>query len=307
MPAQNLLEPLHLRARAFDLSASDQRHTVIAISTAARRLVRQVEVVAPHLQIATIEGEPGAGKETLAKLLHRRSVHARSAFLRCDAREWLLAEIDPQSSGGFIYLDRVDLLASPGQDLLLRVLRSLENHPGGAFALVASSEHSLRGMASEGRFLPELAFRLSSIHFAVPALRERREDIAPLSTFFLESISARYQLPRMILSSGATACLLQHDWPANARELSSVLESAALKATDGIIHADNLAIVSTPLASTRPARPSPQILNLDAVILNHILMVLDLNLGNKLKTARQLGISRSTLYRLLASASPLSR
>jgi len=237
--------------------------------------------------------------------MHHRSALARSAFHCCDAREWLLAEADSQFVSGFIYLDRVDLLAAPGQALLLRVLRSLQNRRPGAFALLASSENSLRDMASEGRFLPDLAFRLTAIQLAVPPLRERREDIVPLANFFLESISARYHLPRFSLAPDATARVLQHDWPANARELSSVLESAVLNGAHGIIRAEDLAIVSTPLALQRPARPSPETLNLDAVILNHIRAVLDLNHGNKLKTARQLGISRSTLYRLLAGSPPL--
>jgi DNA-binding NtrC family response regulator len=304
MPMQTLETP-HQHHTAFERSTvNPERNQFLAISTAARRLVRQVEVVAPHLQIAAIEGEPGVGKQALAQVLHSRSALAHSAFHCCDAREWLLAEIDPQFISGFIYLDRVDLLAAPGQALLLRVLRSLQNCVAGSFALLASSERSLRDMAGEGRFLPDLAFRLTAIHFAIPPLRERREDIPPLATFFLESISARYHLPRISLSSGAIACLLQHDWPGNARELSSVLESAVLNSAHSIIRAEDLAIVPTPLASPRPARPSPQILNLDAVILNHIHLVLDLNHGNKLKTARQLGISRSTLYRLLGAESP---
>jgi DNA-binding NtrC family response regulator len=301
MSAQNLLQPQHARPRALDLSHAEPQPPFIALSAATRRLVRQVEVVAPHLQMATIEGEPGVGKQTVAELVHSRSAHARSAFNRCDAREWLLAEVDTQFISGLIYLDRVDLLGSPGQALLLRMLRSLQNRPQEKFALLASSESSLRAMAGEGRFLSELAFRLTAIRFAVPPLRERREDIVPLATSFLERISARYQLPRLSLASDAIARLLQHDWPANARELSSVLESAILTAADGVIHAEDLAIVSTPPTSLHPARPSPDILNLDAVILNHIRVVLDLNHGNKLKTARQLGISRSTLYRLLGA------
>lgn len=304
MSSQNLLQPQHVRSYASDFS--NPHPPFIAISNAARRLIHQAEIVAPQLQIATIEGEPGVGKQTIAHLLHSRSTHARSDFLRCDAREWLLAEVDPQFLTGFIYLDRVDLLAAPGQALLLRMLRSLQDFPSATFALVASSETSLREMAGKSRFLPELAFRLTAVRFVVPPLRERREDIAPLASFFLESVSARYRLPRLSLAPGAVACLLQHDWPANARELSSVLESAVLNAAHGIIHAEDLAIVSTPPASPRPARPSPQLLNLDAVILNHIRMVLDLNHGNKLKSARQLGISRSTLYRLLGADSPSS-
>lgn len=304
MSAQNLLQPQNLRQHAFGLS--NPPRSFVAISTSARRLMHQIEVVAPHLQIATIEGEPGVGKQTIAKLLHGQSAYARSSFQRCDAREWLLAEVDPQFLSGFIYLDRVDLLAGPGQALLLRVLQSLQVRPAGTFALLASSESSLREMAAEGRFLADLAFRLTAIQFVVPPLRGRREDIVPLANFFLESIRARYHLPHLSLSPGATARLLRHDWPANARELSSVLESAVLNTAHSIIRAEDLAIVYTPLVSARLARPSPAILNLDAVILNHIRMVLDLNHGNKLKTARQLGISRSTLYRLLGTDSPSS-
>ncbi len=303
MLMQNLVAP-QTQSRAFDHSNAQPHHAFIAISNSARRLVRQAEVVAPQLQIGTIEGEPGVGKQTLARLMHSQSAHARYAFHSCDAREWLLDEVDPQFLSGFIYLDRVDLLAGPGQALLLRVLRSLQIRPAGTFAVLASSESSLRDMAGEGRFLPDLAFRLTAIRFAIPPLRDRREDILPLANSFLERIITRYHLPHFSLAPDAADRLLQHDWPANARELASVLESAVLNAAHGVIRAEDLAIVSTPLASRRRDRRSPEILNLDAVILNHIRMVLDLNQGNKLKTARQLGISRSTLYRLLAAASP---
>ncbi|MGA8743428.1 MAG: sigma 54-interacting transcriptional regulator [Terracidiphilus sp.] len=305
---QNLVQRQQPQPHALDLTTSGLRLAAfIAISTAGRKLVQRAEVVAPHLQFATIEGESGVGKQALARLLHDRSPLAGSSFSHCDAREWLLSEIDPQFLAGFTYLDRVDLLAAPGQGLLLRVLKALQNRPAGAFALMASSETSLCQMASEGRFLPDLAFRFSAIRFAIPPLRERREDIAPLAAFFLEWISQRYRLPHLRLAPGAIARLLQHDWPANARELSSVLESAVLNSPDGVIRAEDLPIVATPLPTPRPAAPSSQVLNLDAVIHNHIRLALELNHGNKLKTARQLGISRSTLYRMLDADSPASR
>lgn len=307
MSMQNLVQPRQSQPRAFDLTTSGLRQAAfVAISTAGRKLVQQAEVVAPHLQFATIEGESGVGKQALARLLHDRSPLAGSSFSHCDAREWLLSEIDPQFMAGFTYLDRVDLLAAPGQGLLLRVLKALQNRPAGAFALVASSETSLCQMASEGLFLPDLAFRFSAIRFSIPPLRERREDIAPLAAFFLERISTRYRA-RLRLASGAIARLLQHDWPANARELSSALESAVLNSPDGVIRAEDLPIVATPLPAPRPPAPSLQVLNLDAVIHKHIRLALELNHGNKLKTARQLGISRSTLYRMLDADFPSSR
>ena len=232
-----------------------------ASAAAGRKLVQQAEIVASHLQCAVIEGEPGVGKQTFARLLHSRTALARSSFNRCDAREWLLSEVDPQFLIGFTYLDRVDLLAAPGQALLLRVVKSLQDRPSGRFVLVASSEKSLRRMASEGQYLPDLAFRLAAIRFAIPPLRERREDIAPLAALFLERIGARYRLPHIRLAPGATVRLLQHEWPANARELSSVLESAVLSSTDGTIHAEDLPIFRpfSPDAEFQYARaPDPQ-------------------------------------------------
>jgi two-component system response regulator AtoC len=305
MTVQNLMSQPH-NAAAYVTSSgrSSSQPSFAAISSAGRKLVRQAEIVAPHLQFALIEGEPGVGKHTFAQLLHSRSSFARSGFNRCDACEWLLSEVDPRFLTGFTYLDRVDLLAAPGQALLLRVLKSLQERPVGTFALVASSERSLRQLASENQYSRDLAFRLSAIRFAIPPLRERREDIASLAASFLERMSARYGLPRLRLAPGATARLLQHDWAANARELSSVLESAILSSPDGLIRGEDLTMIPAAAPALHVTHtPLLPILNLDAVILNHIHLVLDLNRGNKLKTARQLGISRSTLYRLLETNS----
>jgi DNA-binding NtrC family response regulator len=272
-----------------------------AISTAGRRLMHQAEIVAPHLELAVIEGEAGVGKQALAQLLHVRSTFARSKFNHCDAREWLMAAADAHELTGFIYLDRVDLLGAPGQALLLRFLTSAGDRAARNFAVVASSEISLRKMAGEGRFLPDLAFRLTAVRFAIPPLRERREDIAPLANSFLERISARYRFAPLTLAPGAIVRLLGHDWPGNAGELFSVLESAMLDCSDGVIHAEDLSIVSASLPERCPTLPRSRVLALDTIILEHIRKVLDLNHGNKLKSARQLGISRSTLYRLLAN------
>lgn len=307
MSMQNLVQPRKSELHAFDLSTSGIRSaTFVAISPAGRKLIQQAEVVAPQLQFATIEGEPGVGKQAFARLLHGESNFADASFNRYDAREWLLTEIDPQFLTGFTYLDRVDLLAAPGQALLLRAFKALQNRPAGTFALVASSEKSLRQLAREGALLPDLAFRLTAIRFVIPPLRERREDIAPLAAFFLQRISARYRLPHLRLAPGAITNLLQHDWPANARELSSVLESAVLNSPDGVVRAEDLSFFSTPPLAPPPSAPSLQVLDLDAVIHNHIHAVLEVNHGNKLKSARQLGISRSTLYRLLEAESHCS-
>ena len=280
---------------------------VVGVSAAWRKLLMQAEMAAPHLQVGAIEGEHGSGKQTLARYIFGRSQMANRGFQRHDAREWLATDANPSALAGFTYLDRVDLLAPPGQGLLLGVLKALQDRPPGQAIVITSSEMSLRQMAGQGLILPDLAFRLTAIRFAIPPLRQRREDIAPLAQLLLERLCARYQQRPVSLGPGALARLLQHNWPGNVRELASVLETALLEAVNGVIRSNDLAI---PGGSAAQPAPQPQEhlddLSLDAVIRHHVEYVLDLNRGNKLRAARQLSISRSTLYRILASESLLS-
>jgi two-component system response regulator AtoC len=281
---------------------------IVGVSAAWRKLLVQAEMVAPHVQVAAIEGEHGVGKQTLARFLFSRSPLAKSTFQRRDAREWLVTDADPATLAGFTYLDRVDLLAPPGQGLLLGVLKAMQDRPPGRAVVLASSQTSLRQMAGQGLILPDLAFRLSAVRFAVPPLRQRREDIAPLAQSLLERICTRYQQRPVLLGPGALSRLLQHNWPGNVRELASVLETALLEAVNGVIRPDDLALSTAeeipPLELQQPSRIED--LSLDAIIRHHVQYVLDLNRGNKLRAARQLHISRSTLYRILANETILA-
>jgi two-component system response regulator AtoC len=291
---------------------SPQAAHLAGISAAWRKLIMQAEMAAPHVQIATLEGEPGSGKQTLARYLFSRSPLAASTFQRRDAREWLVADADPSTLGGFTYLDRVDLLAPPGQGLLLGVLKGLQDRPPGRAVLLASSQTSLRQLAGQGLLLPDLAFRLTAVRFAIPPLRQRREDIASLAQSLLDRICHRYQQRPVILGPGTLARLLQHNWPGNVRELASVLETALLEAENGIIRPDDLAL---PINHDLQSEMTPGLhsaaraedLSLDAIIRHHVQYVLDLNRGNKLRAARQLCISRSTLYRILGNETILAR
>jgi DNA-binding NtrC family response regulator len=285
---------------------------VVGVSAAWRKLLLQADMAAPHLQVAAVEGEHGSGKQTLARYLFSRSPLCGSRFQRRDAREWLATDADPTALAGFTYLDRVDLLAPPGQGLLLGVLKSLQDRPPGRAVVLASSETPLRQMAGQGLLLPDLAFRLTAIRFAIPPLRVRREDIAPLAQYLLDRLCSRYQQRPVVLGPGTLARLLQHNWPGNVRELASVLETALLEVGNGVIKPIDLALPENPLPAPDPhlglqAGIRPAGLSLDAVIRQHVQYVLDLNHGNKLRAARQLAISRSTLYRILANENPLAR
>ena len=281
---------------------------IVGVSAAWRKLLMQADMAAPHVQVAAIEGEHGTGKQTLARYLFSRSPLAVSSFQRRDAREWLVTDADPSTLAGFTYLDRVDLLAPPGQGLLLGVLKAMQDRPPGRAVVLASSQTSLRQMAGQGLLLPDLAFRLSAVRFAIPPLRMRREDIAPLAQALLDRLCTRYQQRPVLLGPGALARLLQHTWPGNVRELASVLETALLEAVNGVIRPDDLNLPTgqeAAVPAVQAARPSDD-LSLDAIIRHHVEYVLELNRGNKLRAARQLHISRSTLYRILANETILA-
>ena len=280
---------------------------VVGVSAAWRKLLMQAEMAAPHLQVAAIEGEPGIGKHTLARFIFSRSLLAGGSFQRRDAREWLVSDADPATLTGFIYLDRVDLLTPPGQSLLLGVLRSLQDRAPGRAIVLASSQAPLRQMAGQGLLMPDLAFRLTAVRFAIPPLRQRREDISLLAQALLDRICARYQHRPVVLGPGALARLLQHSWPGNVREMASVLEAALLESTNGVIRPEDLPL-STNIETLSQSHPAvrPENLALDAVIRHHVQYVLDVNRGNKLRAARQLGISRSTLYRILGNEGVLA-
>jgi DNA-binding NtrC family response regulator len=302
----------------------------VCVGTTLRRLLLQAEITAPRLQLATLEGEAGAGKHLLAQNIHHQSNLTNLAdrpFRRHDAREWLANEADVSDLSGTLYLDRVDLLAQTGQGLLLNLIKILQNDSPSLprFLLLVSTHVALRPLAGQGQFLPDLAFRLTAVRFAIPPLREHREDIATITQALIERICRRYQQPTALLGPGTLPRLLQHSWPGNVRELASVLESAILDSHSGIVRPNDLALNlpregTLPGVFSGPSGPSglsgitgispplpevPEDLTLDAAIRRHIQLVLERNRGNKLRAARQLGISRSTLYRLLSGA-PIS-
>jgi DNA-binding NtrC family response regulator len=281
-------------------------------SPTLRRLMLLAEVTAPRLHLAALEGEAGTGKHLFAQNIHRLSQLAGLPFRRRDAREWLASEADPSEFSGTLYLDRVDLLAPVGQGLLLKLVKTLNaDYTPPSFLLLVSSHASLRLLAGQSRFLPDLAFRLSAIRFSIPPLREHREDIALITQVLIDRICRHYRQPTTLLAPGTLPRLLQHHWPGNVRELASVVETAILDSTTGILRPTDLALPNSGSSEPQPPAPPsenstplpnselPADLTLDAAIQRHLQLVLNQNRGNKLRAARQLGISRSTLYRLL--------
>jgi DNA-binding NtrC family response regulator len=311
-------------------------HGITGRSPAIRHLILQMQRMAPHLVIATIEGEAGTGKTLAAQSLHAGGpVAGHGPFVPCLATHFFSgpdhagpsnwsASILQQADGGMLFLDRIHQLSASQQESLAEFLIWFEDrllqdrrlgtpigHAGagpsslGAPAqIVCSSSVPLRHLEAEGRFRHDLISRLCSVRFRLPPLIERREDIPLLAQLFVQRFARTYGKTVRGLGPGTIAPLMRYSWPGNVRELESVIVAAALETESQWIRPIDLPPISAgPRHHPRHAddEPGADDLSLDRIIREHVARVLDRTRGNKLRAAQLLGISRSTLYRILAA------
>lgn len=294
----------HLQAEPQ--SVSRPRHSpIIGRSPAIHRLLEQMQRAIPHLRVCAIEGESGTGKTLVASELHRLGPACDGPFVAIAAASFLPGVVP--STGGMLVLEQLHEMPADRQAMLLQLLRSHDATipvPGQIpLQIVTTSCHSLRSLVANGSLLPDLSFRLTAVRFTLPRLRERHEDVPLLADFFLARYAAKYRKPIQGLATGALARLFAHSWPGNVRELKSVLESAVLSVEGQWIRPIDL--VLTPAIGSRPLElgtqsSAPEDLSLNAITRRHVAAVLSLTGGNKKRTANLLGISRSTLYRLMS-------
>jgi DNA-binding NtrC family response regulator len=314
-------------------------HGLAGRSPGMRQVIRQMERIAPKLTLALIEGEDGTGRTSAARALHAEGPAARGPFVSCLATHFFHAceanaefgwssDLFAQADCGMLVLDRVHLLDSRQQDRLDTFLHVWEDRrratganpqeasPQSVLAAPAPSQivfcssmellhgahksHSPRALC----FREDLASKLGAIRFRLPPLRERREDIPLLAQIFIQRFACTYGKPVRGLGPGTIAPLLRHAWAGNVRELEEAIVAACVQTESQWLRPIDLPPL--PVASqTRgeledaPGNDWSEALNLDEVIRCHVARVLERVRGNKLKAAQLLGISRSTLYRIL--------
>jgi DNA-binding NtrC family response regulator len=297
-------------------------------SPAMERLFLQMRYLANHLRVALIEGESGTGKLLTAKTLHALATGKASGFVPCSASSFLRGNCNStldEARGGTLYLTRVDALTTEEQAKLLHLLEwhqhqhTRNNAAQAPRQILVSCEHPLRGLVLQGQMRADLSYHLTSVRLQLPPLRERREDVPLLVDYFLEQFSRRHGKPLRGLGPGVLHHLLAHSWPGNVRELETTISSGALMCEGQWVRLIDLPLLSSPaqeepslfLASSSASHAGSAVPhaedaddpNLDRAILRHIRRVLASVGGNKLRAARLLGISRSTLYRLLDTSS----
>jgi DNA-binding NtrC family response regulator len=292
---------------------------MVGRSLIMQRLFAQMRSTAAHLRVATLEGESGSGKTAAARTLHALGPAAAGVFLPCPATQLFeqLPAIIRESRDGTLLITHIEDLSPAQQVRLLDFLQWLDHQharhmPDSAPRQVFfSSNLPVRKLVSSFSLRIDLANRLTVIRFTVPPLRERREDVPLLAGYFAESFSAIHRKPVRGLSPQALPRLLTHQWPGNVRELENVIHAAALECEGQWIRPIDIPSLSPgfPASASQHSNgvtgnghatgnPDDDP-NLDRAIHRHITTVLARVDGNKLRAARLLGISRSTLYRLL--------
>ncbi len=298
---------------------------MIGNSPAMVEIYKTVARAAPTDATALIEGETGVGKELVARMMHRFSRRAAHPFVPVDcgsiAPSLLESELfgamrgaytgaDRDRTGvfeaanrGTVFLDEIGDIEHNFQLALLRFMESHEIRPLGAprskevdVRVIAATNRDLQKMVDEGKFRPDLWYRLNTVRILLPPLRDRRSDIPQLAWYFANQYNGKYSRNVKLTDSGLKA-LQDYTWPGNVRQLQHVIERLTILADriDAEAVYDALTIMES--------REKPVDTLADAEE-DQIRRVLAATGGNKSKAAVLLGIERKTLYRKLERMKP---
>ena len=275
-----------------------------------------------------IQGESGTGKELAARAIHTLSHRKDQRFLAfnsgCFSNDFqfkeLLSSIEqssphqgleiPDRMGkgfvGTILLDHFEIIPEKTQ---LEMLKIIENKTAGYSAdsdemildirFIIATHQDLKKRVDEGRFNKKLYHRLNSIELMMPSLRERKDDILPLCSYFLSKLNIEFEKDIESFSDEVYSLFLSYPFPGNVRELKHIIERAVILSDSSTIELRHL---PERLSKKIPAPPSPenkQLFTLKEMEKNHILKVIEFTKGNKSKAAEILCISRGALWRKL--------
>jgi len=285
-------------------SASDALQLLVGPSAAAAHLWAQIRRVAPHFRTALLTGERGTGAEAVARALHDLSPATWRPFLTLGSQEseqyFSQKAFATPPSEGTLFLSDVESLSRSAQSSLLRLLRYRGPQ---SVRVVAFARHGLRPAVSTGIFSSELASSLAALRIALPALRERSEDIPLLVSHVMQRRAQALGKAAPPLTAEFLQAASHFAWPGNLEQMTSVLE-ALIRRSQGepLTGSDLESAVEQTEESTARTINEPRMVKLETVIQEHIRSVLFGCNGNKLRAAEILGISRSTLYRMLDAA-----
>ena len=301
---------------------------VVAHSNVMSTLLTQIERVAQSDMNVLFTGENGTGKSMLAKYLHHHSTRSNNSFISVnmgaipeslfesemfghvkgaftDAKDDRIGRFE-LANQGTLFLDEIANINLAQQAKLLHVLEAHQFERVGSAVtlqadvrLVSATNAPLEDLVASGQFRQDLLYRLNTVEIRIPALRERIEDIPNLATHFIQQLCTKYGTAAKSLSDCATSALLQYTWPGNIRELAHTIERGMFLSNGDIIDESAL---NLPGGKSKPANQKLQTTEektLEEIEKQVILERQHKHNKDPIKTARSLGLTRSSYYRRL--------
>ncbi len=287
----------------------------------------KLKKIAPTDANVLVLGENGTGKDLIARALHDNSNRKHKPFVKVDvgaltaslfeselfgykkgaftdAREDRKGRFE-MANGGTLFLDEIGNISLGQQVRLLTVLQNRQVTPLGSndsipidIRLICATNLEPEVLADEKKFRKDLIYRINTVDIIIPPLRQRGTDVTLLAKHFVDVYAEKYNKPNFSFGKGFLSKLKQHDFPGNVRELQYVLERAVIMTDGNELNADDL-VFSSIERSTKTTSLETSSLKLDDLEKNAIIKVLEKHKGNVSKSAKELGITRTALYRRL--------
>lgn len=309
-----------------------QDHEIIGESAEMKSILQKCQQVSSFDTPVLLTGETGTGKELIAKFIHEKSSRKDKPFIaiNCGAiqKELISSELFgyesgtftggkkegkrgkfEEANGGTLFLDEIGEMPMDLQVHLLRVLQEKEITRLGSsktikidVKIIAATHKNLESMIEEGLFRRDLFFRLNVISFSIPSLRKRKEDILPISYYYIKLFTKKYQKPFALhLSEHTKSFFLHYSWPGNIRELRNVIEHAVIFCQSSEIERSDLPDYLTDIKAkqTESNQRSSTLSIRERTEMEQIRSLLFQTGWNISAVAKELQIARSTLYRKL--------
>jgi len=309
------------------ISSATAGKTVVGESPAMKDIFVKIEKIAPTDANVLILGENGTGKDLVAHAIHQQSLRANKPFIKVDAgaltetlfeselfghkkgaftdaREERIGRFEA-ANGGTLFLDEIGNISLQQQAKLLSALQNRQiiklgsNEPIPVdIRLICATNLPLAELANENRFRKDLVYRINTVEITLPPLRKRKEDIPLLAQHYVSVYAEKYIKPNIQLDKKAIDKLVEHPFPGNVRELQYSIERAVIMTEGDILSASDL--IFSPIETARmQAEEEEQDLKLSSMEKNTILRVIEKHSGNITKAAKELGLTRTALYRRL--------
>jgi len=317
------LETLKDKQKYLISDADSSFGEIIGSSAAIQKVLATVQKVSKTDANILLLGENGTGKEMIARAIHRSSLRQKEVFITVDlgaitetlfesevfgykkgaftdAKEDRAGRFEAANKGS-IFLDEIGNLSYNLQSKLLSVLQNRKVVRLGSHKeididvrVICATNLPLYQMVEDGRFRQDLLYRVNTVEIQIPPLRERTEDIPDLVEHFLKMYCTKYKLGTKKLSAAAAKRLKKHSWPGNIRELQHTVERAVIMSEGNTLQAHDF-FLSRPIHKN--ALLNSENLNLEDTEKILIRKVIDKHGGNITKAARELGLTRASLYR----------